>query len=335
MSQMKLISELETLFFQAERTFLNPPKQYFVKAYPYNKHEDAFYKGKDNEFDFRTYKEVIVAGILWTKKLFGINSIQDLYIEHLEIGRSKKRFFNTQLVQTGNGIIIDGEKFNPYVNIEFSYDYPTAIKFDIGFYRFACKNGVVHDLTKIVDLKIKPASLFEIPIWINPCLITNLSKRYEEQIKILKNTSIHRLELQNWIDRNLSKWGVDSGVVSNNITELGDNAYALFNIVTFLASNIETEMTQRLPEALIENYSQDLEIEHSESNRAKKQRRAGVFLEELIEAIKKDNIVYNSFPDINSPEFLLDDTHINTLGNTYNDNKYNLEIGKFKFKPFN
>ena len=332
---MKLISELETLFFHAESTFLNPPQKYYVKGYPYNKQEEIFYHEHIREFDFRTYKEVIVAGILWTKKLFGINSIQDLRVKYFKFGKSNKQFFHTQLVQTGNGIIIDGEKFYPYVNIESSYDHPKAIKLDIGFYRFACENGVVLDLIKIVDFKINAASLFDIPIWFNPCLITSLSKRYEEQIKILKNTTIHRLEMKNWIDRNLTKWGVDSEVVSNNISELGDNAYALFNIVTFLASNIETEMTQRLPEALIEHYSQDLEIEHSESNRAKKQRRAGVFLEELIEAIKKDNTVTNTFPDINSPEFLLDDTHINTLLNTYNNNKYNLEIGKFKFKPFN
>jgi hypothetical protein len=70
------------------------------------------------------------------KPLLGSPNIQDIYIKHLEFGR--KKLFNVQFVQTGNGIIIDDGKFNPYVNISYSYKTVTKVKFEIGFYRAVC-----------------------------------------------------------------------------------------------------------------------------------------------------------------------------------------------------
>jgi hypothetical protein len=72
--------ETEKLFFSAKKVFLDPPKKYFVEALPNTPSEIVHYNEHKRDFFFRTYKEVIVAGIHWTKTLFGETSIKDIYI---------------------------------------------------------------------------------------------------------------------------------------------------------------------------------------------------------------------------------------------------------------
>jgi hypothetical protein len=67
---MKSLSEIEILFFKAKNVFLNPPAKYFVEGYPDSNSFKEYYRAHENDFVFRTYKEVVVAGIFWTKKLF-------------------------------------------------------------------------------------------------------------------------------------------------------------------------------------------------------------------------------------------------------------------------
>ena len=327
MPSMKPLSEIEVLFFKAKRVFLNPPAKYFVEGYPENNIE--YYKEHKNDFFFRTYKEVVVAGIFWTKKLFGATSINDIFIKHLEYGR-KKQWFNVQLVQTGNGVIIDGEKFNPYINISYSYNTVTKIKFEIGFYRYACDNGLVKDFKELSKLAIKPEHIFDVPFWLNPCLLSYLTKSLEIQIKILKNTSLQGEQIQNWVEKNVSKWNISRSLVFRYIEELGSNAYTLINILTDGASNFNHDLDEVENIKFIDSRHED-EDSSSNSERANRQRKVGIFLDSLIEEINKVNQIENGVIDINSPEFKINDENIGLLDNQKIKESYKLDIGTIKF----
>lgn len=325
MPRMTPLSEIEVLFFQAKKVFLNPPAKYFVEGYPNSTYSKEYFKEHERDFFFRTYKEVIVAGIYWAKRLFGSTNIQDIYIKHLEFGR-KKQWFNVQLVQTGNGVIIDGEKFNPYVNVSYSYNTVTKVKFEIGFYRAVCSNGMVSGFKELSKMEIKPENLFDIPFWLNPCLIKFLTQRFEIQLRILKSTSLKGEEIQNWIHKNVTKWNISREMIFRNIEHGGENAFGLLNILTDSASNFERD----IPEVLFldRNIHDD---QSSNSERALRQRKVGQFLETLVEQIMSENQIESSIIDINSPDFKLNDESFDLLDTLKVKKEYKLDIGKLKF----
>jgi len=324
MKPMSPLSEMQPLFFRAQRVFLDPPAMYYVEGFPENIKE--YYREHEREFFFRTYKEVIVAGLFWTKKLFGETSIKDIYINHLEYGR-KKQWFNVQLIHTGKGVLIDGDKFNPYINIAYSYNTITKVKFEIGFYRSACSNGLVSGFKELSKLEIKPENLFDVPFWVNPCLILFLTKRFEFQIRILKNTSLKGEQIQTWIDKNVSKWKISQDLVFKYIEELGENAYTLLNVLTDSASNFDHDSVK----AEILYLDDHREDSSSNSERATRQRRIGTFLETLIEDIMKENLIDNAIIDINSPDFKLNDNDMSLLDSLKTKEVYKFDIGKIKF----
>lgn len=329
MSNMTPLSEIEVLFFKAKKNYFQPINKYLVEGFPYFNTNKVSFETYEKDFFFRTYKEVVVGGIHWTKRLFGAKSINDIYIKHLEFGR-KKQWFNAQLVHTGSGVIIDGEKFNPYINIAYSYNTVTKVKFEIGFYRSACSNGFVNGFKELSKMDIKPENLFDIPFWINPCLITLLTKRFEFQIRVLKNTSLKGEQIQNWIEKNVSKWNISRNMIVYYINELGENAYSLLNILTDGASNFELVL-ERSEMINMDGINSNREENSSNSERAARQRRIGHFLEALVEEIIKENQKENSFIDINSPEFGLNDNDMNLLDGLRIKENYRFDIGKIKF----
>jgi hypothetical protein len=326
MKPMLPLSEIETLFFRAKRVFLDPPAMFYVEGFPNNLKE--YYKEHEREFFFRTYKEVIVAGIFWTKKLFGSTSINDIYINHLEYGR-KKQWFNVQLVHTKGGVLIDGEKYNPYVNIAYSYNTVTKVKFEIGFYRYACSNGLIDGFKELSKMEIKPENLFDVPFWVNPCLIKFLTNRLEFQVKILKKTSLKGEQIQNWVENNVSKWNISRNLIFRYVEELGENAYSLLNVLTDGASNFDRDLHNS--EVSFNNRDAQREERSSNSERAIRQRRIGVFLESLVLEIMKENQIEDVYIDINSPEFRLNDHDISLLDSLKTQEVYKLDIGRIKF----
>jgi hypothetical protein len=329
MPKMTPLSEIEILFFKAEKSYFQPIDKYLVNGYPYLNSKNVSYETYKKDFFFRTYKEVIVGGIHWTKQLFGAKSINDIYIKHLEYGR-EKQWFNVQLVHTGSGVTIDGEKFNPYINIAYSYNTVTKVKFEIGFYRYACENGLVKGFKELSKMEIKPENLFEIPFWLNPCLIKLLTNQFEFQIRVLKNTSLKGEQIQNWIEKNVSKWNISREMINSYINELGQNAYSLLNILTDGASNFERNF-ERSEMINMDNRNHNREESTSNSERATRQRRIGQFLEALVEEILKENQVEDTFIDINSPEFRLNDNDMNLLDGLRIKENYRFDIGKIKF----
>jgi hypothetical protein len=325
---MSPLSEVEVLFFKAEKNYFQPINKYLVDGFPNFDTTKVSYDTYEKDFFFRTYKEVVVAGIHWTKRLFGASTINDIFIKHLEFGR-KKQWFNAQFVHTGSGVIIDGEKFYPYINIAYSYNTVTKVKFEIGFYRSACSNGMVTGFKELSKLEIKPENLFDVPFWLNPCMIAFLSKRFEFQIRVLKNTSLEGEQIQTWIERNVSKWNINRGLVHRYVEELGRNAYTLLNVLTDAASNFDRNI-ERMEDRNLEVYDYR-ENSMSNSERATRQRRIGLFLETLVEEIMKENQSENAIIDINSPEFRLNDHDLSMLDSMKIREEYRFDIGKIKF----
>ena len=328
MAQMSPLSEINVLFFKAEKHYFQPIDKYLVKGFPILNSKQESYKPYKKNIFFRTYKEVIVAGIHWTKKLYGITTINEIYIKHLEFGR-KKQWFNVQLVQTGSGVIIDGEKFNPYINIAYSYDAVTKIKFEIGFYREACKNGLVNGFKELSKMEVKSKNLFDVPFWLNPCLMTFLTKRFEFQVRVLKSTSVKGEQIHSWIKKNLSKWKISSELVMKYVEELGENAYTLLNVMTDSASNFDRDNEKEELFSLDRDDHKDDGT--SNSVRATRQRKIGVFLEKLVDEIMKENQDDTTLIDINSPEFGLNDMDLNMLNSLKIKESYKFDIGKVKF----
>ena len=329
MPSMLSLSEIEVLFFKAEKNYYQPINKYLVDGYPYFNTNKVSYDTYEKDFFFRTYKEVVVAGIHWTKKLFGATSINDIFIKHMEFGR-KKQWFNTQFVHTGSGVMIDGEKFNPYVNIAYSYNTVTKVKFEIGFYRSACSNGMVSGFKELSRMEIKPENLFDVPFWINPCLIKFLRERFEFQIHVLKNTSLKGEQIRNWIDKNVSKWNISKNLVIRYIEELGENAYTLLNVLTDSASNFDHDQII-ITEVLSIDRDEHREDRSSNSERATRQRRIGLFLESLVEEMLKENQLDNAIIDINSPYFKINDNDLSMLDSLKMKESYKFDIGKVKF----
>lgn len=325
---MTPISQIEVLFFKAQKNYFPPINKYLVDGFPYFNNDKVSYDTYEKDFFFRTYKEVIVAGIHWTKKLFGSTTINDIFIKHMEFGR-KKQWFNAQLIHTGNGVLIDGEKFNPYINIAYSYNSVSKVKFEIGFYRYACSNGMVSGFKELTKMEVRPEYIFDVPFWINPCLIAFLSKRLEFQLKVLKNTRLDEKKIQNWIEENVSKWNISQELVLRYIEELGSNAYSLINVLTDSASNFyrkDGEMKEMVFDSV-----ERRENRSSNSERASRQRRIGVFLEALVEEIIKENHHDNVFIDINSTDFDINDNNLSLLDSLKPREVYKFDIGRIKF----
>jgi len=328
MPKMQPLSAIEVLFFKAEKNYYQPIDKYLVDGYPNFDSRKISYDTYENDFFFRTYKEVVVAGIHWTKKLFGATSVKDIFINHMEYGR-KKQWFNAQLVHTGDGVIIDGEKFNPYINLAYSYNTVTKIKFEIGFYRYACENGLIYGFKELSKMEIKPKHLFDVPFWLNPCLLAFLTKRFEFQVQVLKSTSLKGEQIQQWIEKNIPKWNISRSLVSRYVNELGENAYALLNVLTDGASNFDSDNRNIDNFAIYpEDYRDD---SSSNSERATRQRRIGVFLENLVQEIMKENQIENSIIDINSPDFRINDHDMSLLDSLKTKENYKFDIGKVKF----
>lgn len=178
-------------------------------------------------------------------------------------------------------------------------------------------------------MEIKPDNLFDFPFWLNPCLIDFLTKRFEFQIQVLKKTSLKVEQIQVWIERNVSKWNISRGLIFRYIEELGENAYTLINVLTDSASNLDRGTDKA--EVIFLDRDEHRVDRTSNSERATRQRRIGLFLETLVEEIMKKNQIDNEIIDINSPEFRINDHNMNMLNSLKSIDVYKFDIGKVKF----
>ena len=323
---------LGRLFFPAKKntiTSINPNRHY-VKGEPeHPKPLEYDYNPLIKDFLFKTYKEVIAGGLIYTRQLLS-NKASNLSVYKLHVGR-KKQWFNAQLIDFNEDFKIDGEKFHPFLNIKYSYNHPTTMKFEIGWYRYACENGMLLDMDKLVTLKVNSENLFTPPAWFNRCLLEMLKTNLETDIRILKQTKINQNDAEQFLQKRL-KWIINPDVISRNFEILGQNAFAMFNVITEVAthgpSGLNNNLLKERDTISNEKFDYRDELEYLESKSiSSNQKIAGKIFNELIEEIRSQNNLDDRVEiDINNPEFELNDENLDQILKTHVPENLRLNI---------
>lgn len=312
--QLNDLTSLNELFFKAWKNAHGKANR--VVGEPYRRGAEQFYAEQRSDFHFVTYKEVVVASIIWTKELFGAINISNMFVKDLELGDAKE-WFNVQLIQANEGIKISGEEYFPYVNIQFSYNNPDEVTFDIGFYRRACSNGMLRDGKGLSRNAINSKNLYDIPTWINRCLLKAEAKKLEKQIIVLRATKIEEEQLRRYLRPILRRWGASENLIDDYIREMGANAYALLNILTDAASINNKDYNKRQSlfsdEARIDRGPVFRPFNGYYSEQARRQKLVGLFLDKLMDEIMEQNGFASLSEVINNDNFNLTDGDINLL----------------------
>ena len=257
--------------------------------------------------------------MVWVKKIFNTN-LDNLKVFKSKFGK-KKQYFYYQIIQENESVIIDGDKFFPFINIEYSYNSVNAIHFNIGIYRSYCSNGMIFGLKNLAGIKIFPNNLFDFPFWLNKCLLDYLINNFETQIKILKRTTIVNNDIINFLN-NKTNWQINKNIINFYLSEMGNTGYALLNILTDSASNEAHESIAFNKNVEITPGMDTFNNNDKNINRVvSRQMSVGIFLEELIQNILTENNSTTNI-DINSKDFLLTDDNINQLINLELKDKY-------------
>jgi len=193
------------------------------------------------------------------EETFKVNNILfELYDIHTGGGKYNKMYANYILSEYT--FEIEGDSFTPFIQVYNSYDKSLLFGSITGLYRKACWNGNLwgtRDMqlirSKHVGNKIDLFNVFtSMDKWVEGLGIAkfNLQKLLHQQ---LSSTVIEDVINSIFATKRDRKLIVESDLISNSITEFGDNRYALFNAVTNYA-------THKLP-LLTTNYDWSFEIQ--------------------------------------------------------------------------
>jgi len=191
------------------------------------------------------------------------------------------------------------ESYTPFVRISNSYNRTLTLKYEVGFCRWICLNGVIFG-QKGVSFSISHDEMItpkDIQRWIelakkNIGEIGDLWTAFENKLKKLKeiempevmavpmymkvfDVNIDKNSLKNWkpLDDKISRI---RQLAKEYFSDLGDNAYAMFNVLTDFASFPDGENSQN---NLIPGY----------------QRRVGKWADDIIEAYSNGNFKITTY----------------------------------------
>lgn len=173
------------------------------------------------------------------------------------------------------------DPFTPFLRVTNSFNGARALRFDIGFMRKHCSNGVIfeeevatirasHSAEALAQLKVEIKSRSLPKMWEEfSSFLTRVRaiSMTTEQSKIALNTVLHLPDPKPY-DKPARKEGLNSLAsdfshrLTRYQTELGPNAYAVFNTLTDIAA--------RPPESV-----------HFQKNRDTIEKRSGRWLKEL------------------------------------------------------
>lgn len=199
----------------------------------------------------------------WTD-LFGANEVSDIEIFKVD-APSTASYCHIDLVHSHYEMNLWGEElqsdvFVPYIRVTNSYNTTRALRFDVGFCREICSNGVIFE-AQTVRFKfshVKQELGTEISFSRHNAKIQALFDRFAEYARRLRTYGIPRddcfriilslfaIRKETEIDFRAKKeneWeyqgllNVINSTLAKNIEETGENAYSLFNTITELASN--------------------------------------------------------------------------------------------------
>lgn len=253
-----------------------------------------------NGYEIITNQEAYEYGIICLKTLFKIN-IEKYFKVHNIITPMTMSFCHIDLTDENiHFSLFKNDKYFPFIRITNSYNTMFKLGFRIGFCRSICKNGVifgedsikfsfnhVKNSKKEIDFKIKENefdSIFnKFRINIENLLKNTFPNQYSfalfckaidydtDVMSYDEKTKIRRLDNLNKLKKYFDK------KYSDYTREVGDNFYALYNVITDYSSNgsedngnLATRMNGR-------------------------QVKSGIWLDEISELISKENIDFEGY----------------------------------------
>lgn len=243
-----------------------------------------------------TNHTAVALGRICFDTVFGLSKAQDMELFNIRMPRSRS---SCHIDYKHKGAVFHpfrGDEWFPYLRITNSYNRTFALNFDLGFCRGICKNGVIFGKNNIefkfhhVQSAKEPIPTFKLRAGEFSALEAVFQKsliRLEQYhvprrfmlplfCRVLKQhpatDSSSRQSRLNW----QQKRDFVESKTRQYFDEMGENGYAALNVLTDFASR---------PFAMI---SADMQVNEL-------QRRAGVWINEFVEAIEQRNFTFEAY----------------------------------------
>lgn len=259
--------ELRKIFY--EKRSDNGPEKYSIKDYMavINTDTEDVLSVVSKYYRLVTNEEAIEYGKEAFKQLFNTIYIGELKIFNI-ITPNTKSFCHIDLIHKDYKVNI-GEKevYLPFIRVTNSYNRVKALRFDLGFAREICSNGMIieEESIRFKFFHTKQAIQNEIDFDIKRDRLTELEKRFINYMHRLNQYEISseyalpvmckaldiKFDIENSDLRKSDKAKmrldefkqVTVPIVDKYYSELGSNAYAVFNAITEFSSSPRSGIT--------------------------------------------------------------------------------------------
>lgn len=249
-----------------------------------------------NSYQLVTNEKALEMGKRYCAYLFGADEAANIKVFKVD-APSTGSYCHIDLLHRDYFMNLWGTKaqpdiYVPYLRVTNSYNTSRALRFDIGFCRTVCLNGVIFtaQTIRLEYSHVKHELSHNIPIALEKETIANLVEDFKSHMNKLRNYHIPRAqafdlllglfrikdegdidfesEKESWAEYDallrVLDWRLDQ-----YIGELGENGYALFNVITDIASHAiegnryfrrrEVHAMQRFVGDWIHSFSRELE----------------------------------------------------------------------------
>ncbi len=210
-----------------------------------------------NNYEVITNEQAIKLGELCFNTVFKITSANKMRLFNI-IMPSTRSFCHIDYVhEAGTREIFDGDLWQPFIRITNSYNKTHALKFDLGFCRGICKNGMIFGKQNI-EFKFshtkQQQDLLEATFTLRSGEFSHLEREFMESLRSLKRYHVPRKLMWPLLCKvfQLKKPADDASLAkqeswkrSHHLTEkhmehyfdlLGENGYAALNVLTDFAT---------------------------------------------------------------------------------------------------
>jgi hypothetical protein len=199
-----VIKALTPLFFNAKQKEvpLSPPQFCVVGDLPGVTPTPHDFKVFKKKFAFVSYEQAVVAGLARWRAMFGNYGGLDLH----KLGNGRDfQWFKAQLCDDTQSFLVHGEPHYASFTIDYGYDSPTFVKFQLGIYRSRCTNGLIFGFKELGKLRVRGSELWNLDFFFLRCLWAAVLQEYEEGVRVLKGTRLDRKRIRSLVNAYLSQ----------------------------------------------------------------------------------------------------------------------------------
>lgn len=262
-----------------------------------NKANDYVFSVVSNDYKLITNDEALELGKQCFKKIFSITDFKDMELYNTIMPKTRSFCHLDFIHRQGEFMPWEGEQWFPFLRITNSYNRTRLLRFDIGFCRWICKNGMIfgskqitlkytHTTGKIPTIDKMDTSLHELKKFEKEFIekLHNL-KRYHVptnymipllcrvlNINFKKEDLEHPKRRKNLFDFKVHARKLTTGYFD----EMGQNGYAALNVISDFASRPKLYISP-------------------ESKMDKLQKRTGDWIGEFIQEIKNDKFNFENY----------------------------------------